>query len=144
MGTSRLRGKKEMKLATFAAGCFWETEETFRALNGVIDTVVGFMDRAEVVQIAFDPAQISYAELLDVFWRSHDITRANPGGLERSAVFFHDGEQEAAAKANKESLNASGEFRKPVATEISPASAFERAPEDQQKYLSKQGLASFE
>ncbi len=133
-----------MKTATFAAGCFWETEEAFRAHNGVADTAVGYMDGAEVVQVIYDPAQTSYQKLLDVFWRSHDITRANSGGLERSAVFFHDGEQEAAAKANKESFNASGEFRKPVATEIGPASAFERAPEDQQKYLSKQGLASCE
>ena len=130
------------KTATFAAGCFWSTEETFRTTPGVLSTVAGYMDRAEVVQVTFDPDRVSYEKLLMIFWENHDPTHANPGGLERSEVFFHNEEQKNLALAQKQVLNASGKYRKPIATPISPAGAFTRAPEDQQQYYLKHGIAS--
>jgi peptide-methionine (S)-S-oxide reductase len=133
-----------MTLATFAAGCFWSTEEAFRTQLGVTSTVVGIMNGAEVVQIAFDPAQTSYETLLNIFWDNHNPTAANPGGLERSEVFFHDPQQQAIANASKQALDQSGKYRKPVVTPISPVSAFTRAPEDQQQYYLKHGLTSCE
>jgi peptide-methionine (S)-S-oxide reductase len=129
-------------LATFAAGCFWGAEEAFRTQLGVIDTVVGIMDGAEVVQITFDPAQTPYETLLNIFWHNHNPTLANPGGLERSEVFFHDEEQRAIVSASKQALEQSGRYRKPIATPLSPVSAFKRAPEDQQQYYLKHGMAS--
>ncbi|MBM4424352.1 MAG: peptide-methionine (S)-S-oxide reductase MsrA [Chloroflexi bacterium] len=144
-------------LATFAAGCFWGAEESYRTLKGVISTRVGYMGGraldptdhdlhhggfAEVVEVTFDPAQISYEQLLDVFWITHDPTIPNPGGLERSALFYHDGEQRAAAEKSKR--GAQGKFAAPIATEIAPASEFHVADEKHQQYLFKHGLASCE
>jgi peptide-methionine (S)-S-oxide reductase len=131
-------------LATFAAGCFWGTEEAFRTQPGVTATVVGIMDGAEVVQITFDPAQTSYETLLNIFWDNHNPTVANPGGLERSEVFFHDEEQQAVANASKQALERSGRYRKPIATPISPVGTFKRAPEDQQQYYLKHSMTSCE
>lgn len=132
------------KLATFALDCFWGAEETFRTTPGVTSTAVGYMDRAEVVQVAYDPARISYENLLMIFWENHNPTVANPGDLERSEVFCHDDEQRAVALASKRALDASGRYRKPIATPISPAGPFTRAPEDQQQYYLKHGIASCE
>ena len=131
-----------MNLATFAAGCFWGAEEAFRTQPGVASTTVGYMDGAEVVQVAFDPAQVSYEKLLMIFWDNHNPTVPNPGGLERSEIFFHDEAQKRVASANKQSLDATGKYRRPIATTISPASTFTRAPEDQQQYYLKHGTAS--
>lgn len=146
-----------MGLATFAAGCFWGAEESYRTLKGVISTRVGYMGGrannptdhdlhhsgfAEVVEVTYDPAQVSYEQLLDIFWASHNPTIPNPGGLERSAIFYHDGEQKAAIEKSKGT--AQGQFAKTIATEIAPATQFHLADEHHQQYLFKQGLASCE
>lgn len=142
--------------ATFAAGCFWGVEAKFRKLRGVIDTQVGYTGgsvkyptysqvcegdtgHAEAVQIKFDPKQISFEELLDVFWHMHDPTLKNRQGPDvgsqyRSAIFFHTPEQEAIAKREKAALIQSG---KKIVTEISPAGAFYPAEEYHQRYHEK-------
>lgn len=149
--------------ATFGAGCFWGVEETFRQTPGVIETAVGYAgghtespsykevctDRtghAEVVQIEYDPAKVSYTELLNVFWTSHDPTQVNRQGPDvgtqyRSVIFYHSPEQEQAARASKAEMEASGKFRRPIATEIVPVPAFWRAEEYHQKYLAKRGIS---
>lgn len=146
-----------MKLATFAAGCFWGAEESYRTLKGVIATRVGYMGGraqnptdhdlhhggyAEVVEVTYEPALVSYEQLLDVFWNSYNPTIANPGGLERSAIFYHDDEQRAAIERSKGAVQ--GKFKKSIRTEISPASEFYLADEHQQQYLFKHGLATCE
>ena len=147
--------------ATFGAGCFWGVEATFRQVPGVVDAAVGYAggtmenptykdvcsDRtghAEVVQIDFDPAQVSYEQLLDVFWDNHDPTTLNRQGPDegsqyRSVIFFHSPEQEAAARASKEARDASGTHRKPIVTAIEPASTFYRAEEYHQQFLARSG-----
>src|SRR5919108_5084568 len=153
-----------MAKATFAAGCFWGVETTFRQLPGVNSTRVGYTggnfpnptykdvctDRtghAEAVEVDYDPAEISYDKLLDVFWENHDPTQLNRQGPDwgtqyRSAVFFHSPEQEAAAKASKEALEKSGRFPKKIVTQIVPATTFYQAEDYHQQYLEKRGLAS--
>ena len=153
-----------MEKATFGAGCFWGVEEEFRNVPGVIDTAAGYMggtldnptykdvctDRtghAEVVEVTYDPAKVSYERLLDTFFALHDPTTPNRQGPDvgsqyRSAVFFHSPEQEQAARAVKERLQASGKFRRPIVTEITPAATFWRAEEYHQKYLLKRGAPS--
>lgn len=150
-----------MKKATFGAGCFWGVEETFRHVPGVVNTAVGYSGgtldnptyedvctdltgHAEVVQVEYDPAQVRYEQLLDVFWNAHDPTTPNRQGPDigtqyRSVIFYHDDEQEAAATASKEKLQASGRFRRPIVTEIVPAAPFYRAEEYHQRYLDKRG-----
>jgi len=152
-----------MAKATFGAGCFWGVEAAFRRVKGVTATSVGYSgghfanptykdvcsDRtghAEVVQVEYDPSQVSYEELLNVFWENHDPTQMNRQGPDvgsqyRSAIFFHTPEQEAAAQASKEALQASGQHRRPIVTEITPASEFYPAEEYHQQYLEKRGLA---
>lgn len=152
------------EIATFAAGCFWGVEETFRRVEGVTDTAVGYSGghtteptyhdvctdgtgHAEVVRVEYDPERVSYDRLLDVFFEAHDPTQVNRQGPDvgsqyRSAVFFHTPGQAAAARAAKERLEASGRFRRPIATEITPASEFWRAEEYHQRYLEKRGAAS--
>jgi len=152
------------EIATFGAGCFWGVEEAFRRLPGVLDTAVGYSGghavnptykdvctdktgHAEVVQVTFDPAKISYEQLLDAFWKVHDPTQVNRQGPDfgtqyRTAIFFHSPEQAAAAKKSKSALDASGKFRRPIATEITPAGSFYRAEEYHQRYLEKRGAAS--
>jgi peptide-methionine (S)-S-oxide reductase len=150
--------------ATFGAGCFWGIEAAFQKVPGVIDTAVGYAGghtvnptykdvctdetgHAEVVQVTFDPAKVSYDQLLSVFWEIHDPTQVNRQGPDfgsqyRTAIFFHSPEQEAAAKKSLAALEASSRFRRPIATEIRPAGAFYRAEEYHQKYLQKRGAAS--
>jgi peptide-methionine (S)-S-oxide reductase len=152
------------EIATFGAGCFWGVEAGFRQVPGVLDAVVGYSggktenptykevctDRtghAEVVQVTFDPERVSYKQLLDVFWQMHDPTQVNRQGPDfgtqyRTAIFFHSPEQEAAAKKSKAALDASGKFRRPIATEITPAGPFYRAEEYHQRYLEKRGAPS--
>jgi peptide-methionine (S)-S-oxide reductase len=153
-----------MEKATFAAGCFWGVEAAFRQLKGVKSTAVGYIggqtknptyeqvctDRtghAEAVEVEFDPAEVSYEQLLDTFWQNHDPTQRNRQGPDvgsqyRSAIFFHSPEQQAAAIRSKEQLDASGKLSRPIATEIVPAAEFNRAEDYHQQYLEKRGLAS--
>ena len=153
-----------MKKATFGAGCFWGVEEAFRRIDGVTGTAVGYLGgslenptyedvctgrtgHAEVVQVEYDPSRVSFERLLDEFWESHDPTTLNRQGPDigtqyRSAIFFHDEEQEAAASASRERLDASGKFRRPIVTEITRATPFYRAEEYHQQYLAKRGRSS--
>jgi peptide-methionine (S)-S-oxide reductase len=153
-----------MNKATFGAGCFWGVEEAFRIVPGVVDTAVGYSGgntvnpsyhdvctdttgHAEVVEVTFDPARVSYEHLLDVFFSIHDPTTPNRQGPDvgtqyRSAVFYHDEAQRAAAEAAKARLQASGKLRRPVVTEITPASPFYRAEEYHQRYLAKRGRSN--
>ncbi len=153
-----------MEIATFGAGCFWGIEAAFRRVPGVTDAAAGYSggtlenptyqdvctDRtghAEVVQVTFDPTQVSYEQLLDVFWEIHDPTQLNRQGPDsgkqyRSAIFFHSQEQETASRKSKEKVQASGRFKRPIVTEISRASTFYRAEEYHQRYLEKRGAAS--
>jgi peptide-methionine (S)-S-oxide reductase len=145
--------------ATFGAGCFWGVEETFRNLKGVTSTAVGYAGgtkehpsyedvctdqtgHAEVVEVEFDPAQISYDRLLDVFWSNHNPTTLNRQGPDvgtqyRSVIFYHSPQQKAAAEASLEKVRA--RFSRPVVTQIEPAPKFWRAEEYHQQYLKKRG-----
>lgn len=141
--------------ATFGAGCFWGVEEAFRTVPGVTDTAVGYSGgaadnptyqavcsgrtgHAEVVEVTYDPARVSYRELLDLFWQLHDPTTPNRQGPDRgtqyrSAVFFHSPEQQAVAEASK--AGAQLGLSAPIVTEITPASTFWRAEDYHQRYL---------
>ena len=150
--------------ATFGAGCFWGIEANFRRIPGVVDAAVGYSGghtanptykdvctdetgHAEVVQVTFDPAKVTYDQLLDAFWKMHDPTQVNRQGPDfgsqyRTAIFYHSPEQKAAAEKSKAALQASGNSRRPVATEITEAGTFYRAEEYHQRYLEKRGAAS--
>jgi len=147
--------------ATFGAGCFWGVEETFRNVKGVVSTSVGYAGgtqenptyhdvctdksgHAEVVEIEFDPSQVSYDKLLDVFWSNHNPTTLNRQGPDvgtqyRSVIFYHSPEQRSAAAASKEKVEKSGRFNRPIVTQIESASKFWRAEEYHQRYLQKRG-----
>jgi len=154
-----------LQKATFGAGCFWGVEAEFRQLpKGVVSTAVGYeggtmknptyrdvcTDRtghAEAVEVEYNPEEISYEELLEVFWENHDPTTLNRQGPDvgkqyRSVIFYHTPEQQAAALASKEKLEKSGKYRRPIVTEIVPATTFYRAEEYHQQYLEKRGLSS--
>lgn len=153
-----------MAKATFGAGCFWGVEAAFRQIKGVTATAVGYeggtkanptyddvctdhTGHAEVVEVDYDPAAVSFDDLLNVFWENHDPTQLNRQGPDfgsqyRSAIFFHTPEQQAAATSSRDRLQASGVLRRPVVTEIAPATTFYRAEEHHQQYLEKRGQAS--
>jgi peptide-methionine (S)-S-oxide reductase len=153
-----------MEKATFAAGCFWGVEATFRQMPGVVSTRVGYTgghtenptykdvctDRtghAEAVEVEFDPAKVRYADLLKIFWENHDPTQVNRQGPDwgsqyRSAIFFHSPEQAKEAQASKESLEKAHRYSKPIATQIVPAAMFYTAEDYHQQYLEKRGLAT--
>ena len=153
-----------MATATFGAGCFWGVEATFRQTPGVTQTAVGYeggikenptyqdvcTDRtghAEVVEVEFDPAKVSYEALLKIFFENHDPTTKNRQGPDigaqyRSAVFYHSPEQKEAAEQMKATLDAQGVFKRPIVTEIVPAQKFYRAEEYHQQYLEKRGLST--
>ena len=146
-------------LATFGAGCFWGVEAAFRKLPGVLKTSVGYMGghfenpcyldvlsritgHAEVAQLEYDPIQVSYEALLDIFWEIHDPTSLNRQGADRgeqyrSVIFCHTDAQRAIAIQSKHCLNASGRYDKPIVTQIESASAYWLASEDHQQYLEK-------
>ncbi|EWY36224.1 methionine sulfoxide reductase A [Skermanella stibiiresistens SB22] len=153
-----------MEKATFGAGCFWGVEAAFRHVDGVTGTAVGYLGgttenptyddvcsdetgHAEVVEVEFDPARVSFDQILDVFWQIHDPTTLNRQGPDagaqyRSAIFTHSPAQEAMARASLERAQASGRFARPIVTEITPASAFWRAEDYHQRYLERRGMAS--
>lgn len=153
-----------MEKATFGAGCFWGVEAAFRSVPGVISTIVGYCGgktanptykevctdttgHAEVVEVTYEPTQVAYEQLLDVFWGNHDPTTPNRQGPDvgsqyRSVIFYHGPKQETAARASKEKLDKSGKLRRPIVTEIVPAVPFYKAEEYHQRYLEKRGLAS--
>jgi len=156
------REHKPMAKATFAAGCFWGVEDAFRQVKGVTSTTVGYTGgtkpnptykevctgnkgHAEAVQLEYDPAQVSYRELLAAFFQAHDPTQLNRQGPDfgtqyRSAIFFHDAEQESEARTAVAALEKAGIFKRPIVTQIVPASEFYRAEEYHQQYFEKQGI----
>ncbi len=160
------RGDDEQQAATatFGAGCFWGVEESFRTLPGVVETAVGYCGgevenptyeqvctdktgHAEVVQVRYDAARISYEQLLEVFWKSHDPTQRNRQGPDvgrqyRSVIFYQDDQQRKAAETSRAALEASGKYKSPIATEIVPAKPFYRAEDYHQQYLQKRGRGS--
>jgi peptide-methionine (S)-S-oxide reductase len=153
-----------MAKAYFAAGCFWGVEAAFRQVPGVTATAVGYMGghteqptyrqvcshttgHAEVVEVEYDPEQVSYDDLLDVFWENHDPTQLNRQGPDigdqyRTEIFFVTPEQEQTARASKERLEQSGRYRRPIVTQITPAPTFWKAEDYHQQYLEKRGMAS--
>ena len=149
--------------AMFGAGCFWGVETTFRNVQGVKDVAVGYAGgtkenptyedvcsdetgHAEVVHVEFDPAKVSYEQLLHTFFANHNPTTLNRQGPDvgtqyRSVIFYYTPEQKTAAEKAKSELDASGRFRQPIVTQIEPAPAFYRAEEYHQRYLEKRGLS---
>jgi peptide-methionine (S)-S-oxide reductase len=152
----------ELEKATFGAGCFWGVEVAFRQVPGVVDATAGYLGgtfpnptyedvctgrtgHAEVVEVQYDPSRVSYDDLLNVFWSSHDPTTLNRQGPDRgtqyrSAIFYYNEAQRAAAIASKDRWT--GRFPNPIVTEITPTSTFYRAEEYHQRYLEKRGLAN--
>jgi peptide-methionine (S)-S-oxide reductase len=150
--------------ATFAAGCFWGVEATFRQLPGVLATRVGYTggktknpsyedvctDRtghAEAVEVEYDPSQVSYDDLLKIFWENHDPTTLNRQGPDvgtqyRSVIFYHTDAQRDAAIASRDRLAQAHTFKRPIVTQIVPAEPFFAAEEYHQRYLEKRGMAS--
>src|ERR671924_1067206 len=149
---SDLQNQNSLQIATFAAGCFWGVEEAFRQVKGVKSTVVGYTGvwfenptykdvcthntgHAEAVQIRFDPNEVTYAQLLDIFWSIHNPTTKNRQGPDigsqyRSMIAYHTPEQELLAKKSKEDLEKSGKLNeRRIVTEIVPASTFYKAEE---------------
>lgn len=153
-------GKEKLEKATFAGGCFWCMQPVYDKLPGVISTVVGYTGGAkqnptyeeissgktghfETIEVTFDPARISYHELLDAFWRSIDPTQdlgqfADLGPPYRTAIFYHGEAQQKSALASKEALEKSGKFGGPIVTLLLPAGPFYPAEECHQKYYLKQ------
>ena len=149
--------------ATFGAGCFWHVEDLLSKTKGVKSTKVGYTGgqlsnptyeevctdktgHAEAVEVEYDPDEISYEELLDVFWKNHNPTTLNRQGPDvgiqyRSAIFYHNDEQKKIAEKSKQTLDKSGQFENPVVTEIVPAPSFYKAEEYHQKYFKKCGYS---
>ncbi len=151
------------KFAVFGAGCFWGVESAFRAVEGVVDVAVGYAGgtvpkpnyrtvcggktgHAEVVQVEYDPARVSFGRLLEVFWQIHDPTTLNRQGPDvgtqyRSIIFYSDEHERKAAEESKRRLDESGKLRRPVVTQIVPAAEFYRAEEYHQRYYERMGIA---
>ena len=149
--------------ATFGAGCFWHVEDIFSKTKGISSTKVGYIGgqlpnptyeevctdktgHAEAVQVEYNPDEISFEELLDIFWKNHNPTTLNRQGPDvgiqyRSAIFFHDDKQKDTAEKSKQTLDSSGVFDNPVITQIVPAPTFYTAEEYHQKYFKKHGLS---
>ncbi len=150
--------------ATFGAGCFWGVQAAFGQIDGVLATAAGYeggtktnptyedvcghkTGHAEVVEVDFDPEKVGYNALLDVFWNNHDPTTLNRQGPDvgdqyRSVVFYHSPEQKELAERSRDLMAQSGRFRRPIVTQIVPATTFYVAEDYHQQYLEKRGLAS--
>ena len=149
--------------ATFGAGCFWHVEDLLSKTKGVKSTKVGYVGgqlpnptyeevctaktgHAEAVEVEYDPNEISYEELLDVFWNNHNPTTLNRQGPDvgiqyRSAIFYHNDEQKEIAEKSKQTLDKSRQFENPIVTKIVPTPTFYDAEEYHQKYFKKHGLS---
>jgi peptide-methionine (S)-S-oxide reductase len=153
-----------MEKATFGAGCFWGVESFFRQVPGVVEAIAGYAGgcmknptykdgrsdqtgHAEVVEVTFDPAKVSYDKLVDVFFMNHDPTTLNRQGPDvgtqyRSVIFAHSPEQERIAREKRAALDKSGKFKRPIVTRVEPAPTFWPAEEYHQRYFEKNGLPS--
>ncbi len=162
--TSRIGTKKGTQIATFGAGCFWGVEADFRMIKGVTATRVGYAGgkkdnptykdvcsdntgHAEVVEVEFDPNEVSYDELLKVFWDNHNPTTLNSQGPDhgeqyRSVIFYSNEMQKQAAIKSKEALAKSGKWKNPIVTFVEPAKKFWAAEDYHQQYLEKRGMSS--
>ena len=150
-----------LEKAAFAAGCFWGVEETFRRVKGVVNTTVGYMggilqhptyedvctgrtSHAETVLVEYDPSKVSYAEILQVFWRCHDPTTLDRQGPDagtqyRSVIFYYTEQQKNEALASQRKLEKAGVYNRPIVTEVVPATTFYKAEDYHQRYLEKRG-----
>lgn len=157
--TKDMSEQSQLDTATFGAGCFWCVEAIFQNLNGVKSVVSGYSGgkiknpayrevcmgvtgHAEVIQLTYDPSVVTYDELLEVFWQTHDPTTLNKQGADvgtqyRSVVFYHNEKQKELAESYKKKLDASGAFDKPIVTEISPLINFYKAEADHQDYYNQ-------
>ncbi len=153
-----------LEKAAFGAGCFWGVEELFRPIDGVVSTQVGYMGgntdqptyedvctdqtgHAEVVEVTFDPARVSYERLLEVFWKNHNPTTLNRQGPDegsqyRSVIFYESPEQQRLAEASKKMLEDARTYSRPIVTQIVPVQTFYRAEDYHQQYLAKRGKTS--
>lgn len=156
---------KNLQLATFGSGCFWCTEAIFQQVNGVVkvesgysggkvknptykEVCSGLTGHAEVIQLTYDPSKVSYEELLEFFWKSHDPTTLNRQGADtgtqyRSVIFYHNDEQKKLAETYKNKLDASGAFDNPIVTEITPFTEFYKAEDYHQNYYNLNGEAPY-
>ena len=157
--------KNDLETATFAGGCFWCTEAIFQRLRGVMSVLPGYAGgtvinptyeqvhigktgHAQAIQIKFDPTQLPYEKLLDVFWHTHNPTTLNQqdydiGPQYRSAIFYHDENQRAIALRSKEALEKSGEYKSPIVTEITEFTNFFPAEDYHKKYFEKHKDAAY-
>ena len=162
---TNLQSNPPLQVATFASGCFWCTEAIFQNVDGVEKVVSGYMGgkvknptykevctgqtgHAEVIQVTYDPKKVSYDELLEIFWKTHDPTTLNRQGADagtqyRSAVFYHNDEQKQLAEKYKKELTAAEVFDQPIVTEITPASVFYKAEDYHQNYYNLNGEAPY-
>jgi peptide methionine sulfoxide reductase msrA/msrB len=161
-GSGALAGENapsDSKTAVFAGGCFWCMQPPYDQAKGVVKTIVGYTGgdsidanyrkvsahqtkHREAIEVTYDPAQISYGQLLDIFWRQINPTQADGqfhdiGLSYQAAIFYGNDEEKKAAEASKESLGNSGRFQKPIVTEILPATKFYPAEDYHQKYYLK-------
>lgn len=156
---------RKLEVATFASGCFWCTEADFDKVKGVVETTSGYMGgttpnptyrqvssgrtgHAEVLQLKYDPAQVTYKELLDVYWRNVDPLDGggqfcDRGSQYRPAIFYHNEEQKRLAEESKAALEKSGRFKQPIAVEITAASTFTPAEDYHQDYYMRNSFQYF-
>ncbi len=154
-----------MKPATFGSGCFWCTEAVFQRVKGVEKVVSGYggghvdnptyrqvcngdTGHAEAVQVTYDPDEITYPELLEIFWKTHDPTTRNQQGNDygpqyRSVIFYHDEEQKTLAEEYKQKLNTAGIWSDPIVTEISPFTNFYTAEKYHQNYYNQNSSQAY-
>lgn len=162
---SEVTTNDSLQVATFGSGCFWCTEAVFQQVDGVTkvesgysggkvknptyrEVCTGMTGHAEVIQLTYDPAKVSFEELLEIFWQTHDPTTLNRQGADvgtqyRSAIFYHNAGQKELAEAYKKKLDESGAFDNPIVTEITPFSEFYKAEDYHQNYYNLNGSAPY-